>query len=253
MPRNADTMEADPISFGGLFDQYTFVIPEFQRDFEWEGDKVAQFYIDIKEESGKDTQYFFGPIVLVSPAGFNQQQIIDGQQRITCASIFIAVIADILFSTEEHGMEAVAEGYYRRIANFGTNWQPKLTPSSDYVLFFSKLLQMDSPANKIAARSADAIREIEKNMLDAYKIFHGKLKEDFADDKGIWNTGKLIDLFNSFQSLDRFALLKIRVPNNRSAWQIFINLNKKGQDLQISDLVKAVLSSRNALILLLSI
>ena len=140
-------------------------------------------------------------------------------------------------------MEAVAEGYYRRIANFGTNWQPKLTPSSDYVLFFSKLLQMDSPVSKIAARSADAIREIEKNMLDAYKIFHGKLKEDFADDKGIWNTGKLIDLFNSFQSLDRFALLKIRVPNNRSAWQIFINLNKKGQDLQISDLVKAVLLS----------
>ena len=74
--------------------------------FEWESDKVAQFYIDVREEAEKDTQYFFGPIVLVSPSGYNEQQIIDGQQRITCASIFIAVIADILFSTGEHGMEA---------------------------------------------------------------------------------------------------------------------------------------------------
>ena len=42
---------------------------------------------------------------------------------------------------------------------------------------------------------------------------------------------------------DKFTLLRITVPNNIAAWQVFINLNKKGQDLQISTLVKAIILS----------
>ena len=166
--------------------------------------------------------------------------VIDGQQRLTATSILIAVIGDML---EDAGKHATADGYYRVIATEENNlWNPKITPNTKYQKFYNNLLQLDGTAIKYAL-GARSNRAIEKNMLKAYKIFHDKLKEQFVDTAGQLDTGALQDFYNDFMDPAKFTLLQITVPNNIAAWQVFINLNKKGQDLQISTLVKAIILS----------
>ena len=81
-------MTGDAKGFGTLFEM-RFTIPEYQRDYEWEKEKYSTFIDDIFEELDNDRQYFFGPVVIVSSER-NDQELIDGQQRLTAFSILIS-------------------------------------------------------------------------------------------------------------------------------------------------------------------
>ena len=246
MPTNSGIMDGEPLGFGGLFDKFNFIIPEYQRDYEWDSDHIFTFYKDVKDESVSGKQYFFGPIVLVSPDNSTStKELIDGQQRLTSASILAAVIADMIFDTQQQMSESIAKGIYRRIAieDASGQWIPKITPHDDSTLFYKKLLQIGKPDQKMQAAKNDAKTDVEKSMCDAYQIFYKQLSTDYTNTQGSIDTNALNDLVNKFFTLQNFVLLHISVPSNEAAWKIFINLNTKQQNLQLSNLVKAVLLS----------
>lgn len=246
-------MEGDPFGFGSMFDNYTFIIPEYQRDFEWEGDKVFDFFKDVKEELDNGKQYFFGPIVIVSNGQNREQELIDGQQRLTSASILAAVSSDILLeaSINESNpgtkslLESASKAIIRTVAVEGTTgiWTTKITPHEDSKIFYKDLLQPGKPKEKMVRLRPNARISSEIAMLRAYKIFHEKFLETYPGQDSGFDAAKINDFMTNFWKGENYVLLQIRVPTNDAAWQIFINLNTKGQELQIMNLVKAVLLS----------
>lgn len=245
-----DMMSGNAMGFQPIFQTYRFIIPEFQREFEWEKDQISTFIDDILEALDYNHQYFFGPVVFLSQHESQQQEIIDGQQRLTSFSILLALISDIMFEYAEIKNDkilAVASKQIRAIIadeNPAGSWTSKITPHTDSILFYQELLSPEKPDKKISDMTPKANSIAKKTMLIAYKLFRSKIKENFLDSKGEYDCAELSDFAHNLGDPKNYVVLQIKLPDQKTAWQVFINLNKKGQDLQTMTMIKAVLLSR---------
>ena len=88
---SAKTMRLPQILWEGAFE-----VPWHQREFDWDGEHVEQFWDDIQRnfENGEE-DYFIGSITLTERPG-NTFHIQDGQQRLTTYSMMLAVLRDIV-------------------------------------------------------------------------------------------------------------------------------------------------------------
>ena len=78
-----------------------FVIPVFQRDYNWEKEQCQQLWDDIDRVGrSEEGEHFFGPTVYVPTAGhgaaFTRWLLIDGQQRMTTISLLVTAMRDSL-------------------------------------------------------------------------------------------------------------------------------------------------------------
>ena len=87
-----------------------FLIPEYQRPYAWEEDQIITLFEDLKNFTEKkiadknSDAYFLGSIVqFINDAG--EQEIIDGQQRITSLLLLLRVI----YTKMEKGGEVKTE------------------------------------------------------------------------------------------------------------------------------------------------
>ncbi|MEH7204527.1 DUF262 domain-containing protein, partial [Bacillus safensis] len=69
-----------------------FIIPEYQRPYAWSAEQIQTLFDDLVEytKNGSESTYFLGTIVSFQNEN-NEQEIIDGQQRIT--SLFLLLRA----------------------------------------------------------------------------------------------------------------------------------------------------------------
>ena len=76
-----------------------FVIPVYQRNYDWKKEQCKQLYEDLKKIiMNKRERHFFGSIVSVyNPDGSNEEfLIIDGQQRITTVSLLFLALHNLI-------------------------------------------------------------------------------------------------------------------------------------------------------------
>ena len=76
-----------------------FVIPVYQRNYDWRTDNCKQLFDDLKKVIRSNRKsHFFGSIVSVyNPDGDNMEfQIIDGQQRLTTISLLLLAMYNLL-------------------------------------------------------------------------------------------------------------------------------------------------------------
>ena len=68
-----------------------FVIPVYQRNYDWKPEQCGRLFDDLVEVSktGRE-EHFFGSIVSQTPRG--ERVVIDGQQRITTVFLLFAAI-----------------------------------------------------------------------------------------------------------------------------------------------------------------
>ena len=70
-------------------------VPSFQRNYSWRLQEIDLFIDDLKRAAEAREPHFFGPIVLLEdPREPQVSQIIDGQQRLTSATMLISILRD---------------------------------------------------------------------------------------------------------------------------------------------------------------
>lgn len=88
-----------------------FIIPDYQRPYSWTSDQINTLFKDIWEftcnEGGTDKEgtYFLGSIVFYENKN-GEQEIIDGQQRITSIFLLLRAIYTKLSKPKEKTEEA---------------------------------------------------------------------------------------------------------------------------------------------------
>ena len=89
------TISANPATIREIF-QSNYIIPDFQRPYSWDIDKVKQLwddYIDFHSENGnKEQTYYLGNLVLYKEQ--DEYLVIDGQQRLTTLLLLIKALFD---------------------------------------------------------------------------------------------------------------------------------------------------------------
>ena len=95
-----------------------YVVPTYQRGYSWEPEHVSQFLRDLEyvnNDHNNIHEHFFGSVLITKPNNMSNRiiKIIDGQQRMTTATLFLMCARNFFESHIQNSRDA--SDYYRRI------------------------------------------------------------------------------------------------------------------------------------------
>ena len=228
--------------------QSQFVVPRFQRKYEWEKeDQVATLIADIFSNLG--SQYFVGPMIFY-PKSEGKVEIIDGQQRLVTFVIFFRALVDyIQRRRDEDAFSKVADeveelkydirkliikGRGRRERVPVLKLSPKIDRDFRQEIVLSENSEKIENFNRRQRGEYPAVRRLKSAYL---KIFESLTKK--------YDSLKEVELLNSLQDLvdaleDKQTFISLTVNSYNDAYTIFGTINARGKALNLSDLVKIV-------------
>lgn len=198
-----------------------YVIPEYQREYDWTEDNLNEFLDDINDSN--EENYFIGHMVCEGSYAGTKFNVIDGQQRITTITIMLSAIRDIFY---EKKLDNLANGLHENyIFSKDKNYK-------EYVILENKMpypvLQsyvQSKPDQK--DKTKFAIKSGEKKIIKAYDKFY-KIWKDLDEKDLIKIRDKILNL----------EIIFVAVDDEVDAFTIFETLNAKGKDLTPLDLIK---------------
>lgn len=198
-----------------------FVIPVYQRNYDWTISECRELINDIiAVETEKRGTHFIGSIVFIHEGTYSTSEvkelvIIDGQQRLT--TINILYVALYRFA-EENGLEQDAERLYNM---FLTNQYVRKESSK------LKLKQTDTNSEAFIAILKGNEKEFStySNVIENYNFFRSKINADNFE--------------TILQGLSRLIFVEISLERGKDDPQrIFESLNSTGLELSQSDLIR---------------
>lgn len=215
-----------------------FVIPEYQRPYMWTDDQITTLFNDVWEfainagGSERNGTYFLGSIVSYENEN-GEQEIIDGQQRITSLFLLLRAIYTKLKNGDDKDSKE-AKNFVRQIepAIWRTN---KLTGDVDYsnILLTSRVI--DNEGNEILRKILET-GQADSNATDNYSknyLLFLKLYEEHSKNGAL-------QIYNFiFALLNQSILLPIGADTQDTALTIFSTLNDRGLQLSDADIFKA--------------
>ncbi len=198
-----------------------FVIPVYQRNYDWNTSQCNQLVNDIiSVENEKRGTHFIGSIVFIHEGAFSTSEvkelvIIDGQQRLT--TINILYVALYRFA-KENDLEKEAEMLYNKflVNQYVKNESSKL-----------KLKQTDvnSLAFSSVLNSTENQFSIYSNVIENFNFFKAKIDSN--------------NFYTIINGLKRLVFVEISLERDKDDPQrIFESLNSTGLDLSQSDLIR---------------
>ena len=215
-----------------------FIIPEYQRPYAWNSEQIETLFEDIWEfattTGGLDRNgtYFLGSIVSFENENM-EQEVIDGQQRITSLFLLLRAIYTKLVTGDDSNTDA-AQNFVRQIepAIWRTDNRTGKVNYND-ILLTSKVV--DNDGNEILREilhTGQADPKRVDNYSKNYLLFQ-KLYDEHCT-KSPLNVYDFI-----YALLNQAILLPISADSQDTALTIFSTLNNRGLPLSDADIFKA--------------
>ena len=216
-----------------------FVIPECQRPYAWTEEQVETLFEDlwgfttISGGAERESSYFLGSVVSYENEN-GEQEIIDGQQRITSLFLLLRAIYTKLVATPESERTAEANNFIGKIEP--TIWRTdKLTGTVDFknILLTSRVV--NNEGNEILRAILES-GKTDENAKDNYSRNYRYFQKLF--DRHSTENPLMIYQF-IYAVLNQAILLPITADTQDTALTIFSTLNDRGLPLSDADIFKA--------------
>ena len=255
-----------------LKDSRRFMVPLYQRKFQWDDQRLLPFWEDVEAKASEILeeqvrfQHYMGALIL-SPIGTSAQigvtpkvQVVDGQQRLTTFLLFMAALREV---AREHGQTPLIEYVEDYLFNQTKSKDNdpltrfKLTPTPSDREVFHYIIEKDYGSIRLKYASYYWGGKVPKNTpfraLRAYEIFRQKIEhfalygptDAFEEDNEIisdeTDTVEAIEIRLEAllrALLNRMKLVVITLGEDDDAQVIFETLNSKGEPLLAMDLVR---------------
>ncbi|MBE8950637.1 MAG: DUF262 domain-containing protein [Quinella sp. 3Q1] len=202
-----------------ISEKRTFVIPVYQRNYDWKTTNCEQLLNDIVRiiETGKP--HFIGTFVYLENAGadiFRDLVIIDGQQRITSIILFAKVLYDL---SDDEDLRDDIHSTFIKHSKGELKGKCKLRPTEYDAKLFEKLMTDTFDENNFTPQEKNSA------LYRNYLFFREKISTFEYTPKKFFNaTGKITVVS---------ILLEGENPQ-----EIFESLNSTGLDLAKADLIR---------------
>ena len=236
----ATTIEVNKQSVKQLLEtgkEHPFVIPEYQRPYAWGCDEVQTLFDDLWDfttsEGGTEgnSTYFLGTIVSYENK-HGEQEIIDGQQRITSLFLLLRAIYTSLQRIPDKSKEA--KNFISQIEP--TLWRTdKLTGEVNFADILLKSKVLNNEGNEILKKIL-ATGVTDPKAKDNYSKNYIKLQALFAEAS---KTNPLMIYEFIYVVLNKAIILPITADTQDTALTIFSTLNDRGLPLSDADIFKA--------------
>ncbi|WP_373892177.1 DUF262 domain-containing protein [Weissella confusa] len=237
------------LTMGMLFQQNVFSVPVYQRNYSWKQNEVLDFWRDLEDLiEERRNNHFFGQVVTFNHD--DTQDLIDGQQRMTTSTIFLAVIrdtaqkmlteeADRLTQDSRDKLRDITRDINQRLIR-GENGEQatlKLQASSESDRELQDYFYKRTHAQAVDYLDNSQKTEPMKNMDAAYLEFQSGIENSLSQKKTFGERITLLDrTLRTF--IEKFYVVMISAPTQRDAFIIFETLNSRGADLKPSDIIK---------------
>ncbi|HBP6330510.1 DUF262 domain-containing protein [Stutzerimonas stutzeri] len=223
-----------------------YAIPRYQREYTWSRAQWDALFDDLLEN---EPNYFLGSIICINQSqdalSVQSLELVDGQQRMTTLSLFLAAIYQSFRVLPNLGMEQQIELYNlkHKLVLKKKSDQPRLIPQvqnynqQDYFAVLGKVGILDDVEQMQHAGN--------RRVLKAYRHFLWRIEQYLQG---------LSDPVASLQALldkvNTATLVKIEVAGHSDAYTLFESLNNRGVPLTAIDLIKnkllAVLEAKDS-------
>lgn len=197
-----------------------FIIPLYQRNYDWKVENCNQLFQDLmKLHNSSRKKHFFGSIVSSIKSGAEDRYIIDGQQRITTVSLMLIAMVNakkknLINATDNKLAEKIFKRYL--VDEYQTDERKvKLKPiKKDMQAFDAVLYQTEEKYIKGS------------NVTRNYEFFYDK----------ITHCGLTLD--ELFETIKKLEVINIRLDEDDDPQLIFESLNSTGLDLSEADKIR---------------
>jgi uncharacterized protein with ParB-like and HNH nuclease domain len=209
-----------------------FTIPDYQRPFRWGEEKIDDFWNDIiTAYDNNEENYFLGSLILIRS---NDYEVVDGQQRLTTITIFLAVMRDYF---AQNGKIELAEKIQNEFICKDGKYRLQVRPE-DKLNFINSILKGVSSLNGINNSS------LGENFVNAVEYLQNNIQTKGEE---LLSEGKdlskyLEDLYNYF--MDKTLVVSMIAEDLSSAYTIFETINNRGEQLETDELLKNFLLKR---------
>lgn len=233
-----------------------YKIPDYQRDFSWDKENYRVFLKDIisqlsVEENDYDSlvfktnSYYMGNMIFLGSDSGDQVDVIDGQQRLTVATILFAVLRDLFIemsttvSVSKDYSDTIQTDYL--VKKVDGKLVRKLQTTSSYP-YFTKAIQDASSQNVDAAITPEesdlkACYDDLKKLL-SYRSIKNNFPQYFNKNNPLDNE-KYVDFLKAIRDqLLASEVVEIFVDRQDQAYKIFESINSKGKPLSQVDIIK---------------
>ncbi len=219
-----------------------YEMPKFQREYVWKKNDWDKFFKDLTAE---DSGHFLGSIIGIEPPTMFEKNpkiiVIDGQQRLTTISLYLAALYNHIrfykvnfnedqqtdFNTLKRRLVQKTPGKMTRVIPQNQN-----NNFNDYRWLLGNIEVTVEKYEK--PRNADRRR-----IVQAYSYFTKEITRFIKEEDD-----KLSKLFELVEKVMSAILVVITVKSYSDAFQLFESLNNRGQDLNKTDLLKNIVLSR---------
>ncbi|MFA5127609.1 MAG: DUF262 domain-containing HNH endonuclease family protein [Patescibacteria group bacterium] len=227
-------LEKNIKSLIGDQDSY-FSIPDYQRPYRWGKENIDDFWNDITTAyDNNEENYFLGSMILIKKQDNNDFELVDGQQRLTTITIFLAVLRDYF---AEHGRAGLSEKIHDEFICKDGKFRLQIRPEdrSDFENYVLKKIGAlrDIKNTSLALHYINAIQYLQENI-------NNKESELVNNEKDAIHY--LESLYNYF--MDKTLVVNIIAEDLSSAYTIFETINQRGEGLETDELLKNFLLKR---------
>ncbi len=222
-----------------------YKIPKYQRAYTWNQYNWKALYDDLME-NGKE--YFIGSMICINTAydaiDYQQLEVVDGQQRLTTITLFLAAIYSKL-QQWENIVKNDEDSYddYRELKKLllckgskdnGLMLVPQIenNNSTDYAYVMSTLGLTKGKKEKNFGN---------RKIAKCYKYFCDRLDNEIFN---LSQNDAIIKIRNIYSIIKSAVVVKIEVSNSSEAYMLFESLNNRGASLTPIELMKNTILAR---------
>lgn len=223
-------------------------IPRYQREYTWNQRDWANLHDDITQN---DAGYFLGSFIVVNGTVNSKMdtihyEVIDGQQRLTTLSLFLAALYARIMehkdSIDDDMMLDDIRPLRNRLILKSDKSMTRVIPQvqnhnlEDYRWILKEHIGLDAVMQKPKFLGL-------RKMSKAYNYFYDRLGEDVGSRNGIECVRCLLDICRLVCSA---VVVQITVDSHADAYTLFASLNNRGVPLSAVDLIKNMLLGKVA-------
>jgi len=236
-PPSPQSIKSLDLTIEQLFNDF-YVVPNFQREYVWEEKQVEQLLKDVFAEfpssdpHSESDEYFIGSVVVSfgDEGEDGPYEVIDGQQRITTAYIFLCAVKNYILALENHRS---VDSLKRAISDTSINSKgidiPRYRVSLQYE--DSRGVLEAIAQEKVDLDSIPQASSSTENIINAYRTIQGFLRQEFDT-----NEAEIRRFYAHFTK--KVKLVRVLAMSVTRALRVFETINDRGVGLNPMDLLK---------------
>lgn len=207
-----------------------FIIPPFQRNYEWSEEQCKELFNDIKSAYKQNKTHYLGNILYYigdnNSASFDEFILVDGQQRITTILLLLCAIRDI---SDDEDLKKVINRKYLKNEDSIETFKVKLKQTSYDEDIFISVVEGDI---------SNVLKE--SNIYKNYDLFLKLLEESDVSPKDIYETIPKLEVVDVNLSAGNQSI------NLEAVQTVFEKINSTGKKLTPADLIRNYLLLANS-------